>query len=109
MQRLLTALLVVVLFAGFTAADDVAVRTDLTPKDLARVKAVTALTSDFSKPEQFERLPGGAATTKKLVNRDIFSQFSANLSFDEQEQFSLGNGFFRKLWVSAPASTQGSD
>jgi CxxC motif-containing protein (DUF1111 family) len=108
-QRLLTALLVVVLFAGLTVADDAPVRTDLTPKDLARVRAVTALTTDFTKPEQFELLPGGATTTKKLVNRDIFSQFSANLSFDEQEQFSLGNGFFRKVWVAAPSSTQASD
>lgn len=109
MQRLLTALLAVVLFAGLPAADDAAVRTDLTPKDLARVRAVTAATTDFSMPEQFELFPGGAATTRKLVNRDIFSQFSANLSFDEQEQFSLGNGFFRKVWVSAPSSTQASD
>jgi CxxC motif-containing protein (DUF1111 family) len=109
MQRLLTALLVVLLFAGLTAADDVAVRTDLTPQDLARVRAVTAPTTDFGKPEKFEQLPGGAATTRKLVNRDIFSQFSANLSFDEQEKFSLGNGFFRKVWVAAPSSTQASD
>ena len=62
MQRLLTALLVVVLFAGFTAADDAPVRTDLTPQDLVRVRAVTALTTDFTKPEKFEQLPGGAAT-----------------------------------------------
>lgn len=109
MPRLLTALLVVLLFAGLTAADDAAVRTDLTPKDLSRVRAVTAPTTDFSKPEQFESLPAGAATTKKLVNRDIFSQFSTNLSFEEQERFALGNGFFRKVWVAAPSSTQASD
>ncbi len=109
MQKLLTALVVLVLFAGLTAADDAPVRTDLTPRDLERVRAVTTLTTDFTKPEQFELLPGGAATTRKLVNRDIFSQFSANLSFDEQEQFSLGNGFFRKVWVAAPSSTQASD
>ena len=94
MHRILTALLVLALFAGIGVADDKPVRTDLTPKDLARVRAVTAPTTDFTKPEQFELLPGGAATTKKLVNRDIFSQFSANLSFEDQEQFNLGNGFF---------------
>ncbi|MEP7241121.1 MAG: di-heme oxidoredictase family protein [Devosia sp.] len=91
------------------AAEDTPVRTDLTPKDLARVRTVTAPATDFSKPEPFELLPGGAATTKKIVNRDIFSQFSANLSFEDQERFSLGNGFFRKEWVQAPASTQASD
>jgi len=109
MHRLLTFALVAALFAGIVVADDKPVRSDLTPKDLARVVKVTVPTTDFSKPEQFERLPAGAATTKKLVNRDIFSQFSANLSFDDQEKFSLGNGFFRKEWVAAPASTQASD
>jgi len=109
MHKFFTALLVITLLGGLSLADDKPVRTDLTPKDLARVEKVTALTTDFSKPEQFELLPGGAATTKKIVNRDIFSQFSANLSFDDQEKFSLGNGFFRKLWVGAPSSTKGSD
>ncbi len=111
MHKPLTAILVVLLCAGIglSAADDKAQRTDLTPKDLARVRSVTKPTTDFSRPEQFELLPGGAQTTKKLINRDIFSQFSANLSFDDQERFSLGNGFFRKVWVQAPSSTQASD
>jgi CxxC motif-containing protein (DUF1111 family) len=109
MHKYFTALLVIILLAGIGFADDATVRGDLTPKDLARVRAVTAPTKDFSKPESFELLPGGAATTKKLINRDIFSQFSASLSFDDQERFSLGNAFFRKEWVAAPASTQGSD
>ncbi len=109
MHTYFTALLVITLLVGMSAADDAPVRADLTPKDLARVRAVTAPTTDFTKPENFELLPGGAATTRKLINRDIFSQFSANLSFDDQERFSLGNGFFRKVWVAAPASTQGSD
>jgi CxxC motif-containing protein (DUF1111 family) len=109
MHKLLTALLVITLFAGIGVAEDKSVRTDLTPKDLARVRTVTAPTTNFSKPEPFEKLPGGAATTKKLVNRDIFSQFSANLSFEEQDKFNLGNGFFTKVWVQAPASTQASD
>ena len=34
------------------------VRDDLTPKDLARVRAVTAPTTDFTKPEDFEAMPG---------------------------------------------------
>jgi CxxC motif-containing protein (DUF1111 family) len=109
MHRLLTLALVAALFAGIGIADDRPVRTDLTPRDLARVEKVTALTTDFSKPEPFETLPGGAATTRKLINRDSFSQFSANLSFDEQSNFNLGNGFFTKEWVAAPASTQASD
>ncbi|TJW16543.1 MAG: c-type cytochrome [Mesorhizobium sp.] len=84
-------------------------RTDLTPKDLARVIAVTRPTSDFSKPEQFELMQGGAGTSKKDVNHDSFSQSSANITFEEESTFKLGNAIFRKNWVSAPSSTQASD
>lgn len=84
-------------------------RTDLIPKDRKRVERVTRPTADFSAPEQFETMSGGATTSKKLPNQDAFSQFSANLSFEEEETFKLGNALFRKLWVSSPSSTQASD
>lgn len=85
------------------------VRTDLGAKDLARVRAVTAPTTDFSKPERYEAMSGGTATSTKIFDRDAFSQFSANLTFSEEETFKLGNALFRKLWVAAPASTEASD
>jgi CxxC motif-containing protein (DUF1111 family) len=85
------------------------VRSDLTPEDLARVAAITAPTSDFSKPENFETNQAGAGTVTKIVNADIFSFSLANLSFEQEEQFKLGNALFRKVWVSAPASTEASD
>jgi len=109
MHKRLTAILVITLIAGLAISSDGGTRTDLTPKDLARVKAVTAPTTDFSKPENFEQLPAGAGTVKKRVNGDIFSFSSANISFEQEEQFKLGNALFRKLWVSAPSSTQASD
>lgn len=84
-------------------------RQDLTIEDRVRVEAVTQPTRDFSKPEPFEDLPGGAATSRKRPNRDAFSQSSANLTFEEEGKFKLGNGLFRKLWVSAPSSTEASD
>lgn len=108
MHMRLNAVLVMTLVAGMAYAGDLK-RTDLTPKDLARVAAVTAPTSDFSKPENFELSQAGAATTKKLVNQDSFSHFQANLSFEQEEQFKLGNALFRKLWVASPSSTQASD
>jgi CxxC motif-containing protein (DUF1111 family) len=77
-------------------------------EDLGRVEAVTP-TTDFSKPEQFETMQGGAGTSKKRVNQDAFSQSSANITFEEEATFKLGNGLFRKLWVSSPSSTQASD
>ncbi|WP_413467889.1 di-heme oxidoredictase family protein [Mesorhizobium sp. B2-8-5] len=84
-------------------------RTDLTPKDQARVLAVTRPTTDFTRPEPFELMQGGAGTSRKDVNRDAFSQSSANITFEEEGSFKLGNALFRKNWVSSPSSTQASD
>jgi CxxC motif-containing protein (DUF1111 family) len=84
-------------------------RTDLSDTDLARVKSVTRPTSDFSKAENFEAMSAGAATSIAPVNQDSFSQFSGNLTFDEEGTFRLGKALFQKLWVSSPSSTQASD
>ncbi|MEW9806255.1 di-heme oxidoredictase family protein [Mesorhizobium sp. ZMM04-5] len=86
-----------------------ATRDDLTPHDRARVEAITRPTDDFSKPEPFELMQGGAGTSRKRPNQDAFSQSSANLTFEEEGTFKLGNALFRKLWVSSPSSTQASD
>jgi CxxC motif-containing protein (DUF1111 family) len=77
--------------------------------DRARVEAVIKPTADFSRAEPFELRPGGAATSFKLVNQDAFSQPSANMDFGRRLDFSVGNGFFKKVWVSAPSSTTSSD
>jgi CxxC motif-containing protein (DUF1111 family) len=66
-------------------------------------------TTDFSKAEAFEALPGGALTHKKGVNAEAFSHPSQNMSFERQMDFQIGNAFFTRLWVSAPASTKSSD
>ncbi len=84
-------------------------RDDLSAADLARVVAITRPAADFSKSEQFELMQGGAGTSRKRVNQDAFSQSSANITFEEEGTFKLGNGIFRKVWVSAPSSTQASD
>lgn len=105
---LIASAAVAALLAGGLVAGE-RVRSDLTQKDLARVRAVTAPTTDFSRPEAFETMSGGAATSLKLVNRDAFSNFSANLSFAEEEKFKLGNALFRKLWAASPSSTLASD
>lgn len=110
MHMRLTAFLVITLLAGLAFGNEGGTRrTDLSAEDMARVARVTAPTADFSRPENFEQLPAGKATVKKRVNGDIFSFSSANLSFEQEEQFKLGNALFRKLWVSAPSSTQASD
>ncbi len=84
-------------------------RDDLSGADLRRVRAVTAPATDFSRPEPYERMAGGAATSLALVNSNAFSHPSANLTFEGRRDFALGNGLFRKVWVTAPASTRASD
>lgn len=84
-------------------------RNDLALADRERVVAVTRPTEDFSAPERFEAMPGGAATSKAAVDGNAFSHPSANLSFADREQFFVGNGLFKKVWVSSPSSTAASD
>jgi CxxC motif-containing protein (DUF1111 family) len=102
------ALAPVAALAG-TGADPLLGAVPRTPDETARIEAVTAPTSDFSAPERFEARPGGAATTPKPVDANIFSHPSANISFARELDFKVGNGLFRKLWVSAPSSTRASD
>lgn len=80
-----------------------------TTEEAARVAKVTAPTSDFSKAEPFETNGGGGATVRARDNTDAFSLVSANASFERELQFTLGNGFFTKIWVSSPSSTLASD
>lgn len=84
-------------------------RPDLSREDWQRVQQVTRPATDFSRAEPFEAMQGGAGTTNKQINADIFSQPSANLSFEGRQSFMVGNGLFRKDWVSSPSSTQASD
>ncbi len=70
----------------------------------------TSFAQDFSKTEPGEAFPGGAATSKKSTgNRNAFSHASANMGFRNELNFKVGNGVFKKIWVSAPASTDASD
>jgi CxxC motif-containing protein (DUF1111 family) len=62
--------------------------------------------NDFTQAETDEAFPAGSATHTKRVNRDAFSQASANMSFEREIDFKVGNGFFKRVWVTAPASTQ---
>ena len=74
-----------------------------------RIAAVVRPTADFSKAEPYELNPGGAATSFAPLNSSAFSHPSANMPFDRQLDFKVGDGIFRKLWVSSPSSTLSSD
>jgi len=80
-----------------------------TTAETGRIATVTAPTSDFTGPEPFEDMPAGAATVRARANRDAFSLPSANISFERELDFKVGNGLFRKIWVSSPSSTKASD
>lgn len=80
-----------------------------TSGDAAKVAAILAPPTDFSKPEPFEANSAGAATVRATTTADAFSQLSANMPFEREMDFKLGNALFRKLWVAAPASTKASD
>jgi CxxC motif-containing protein (DUF1111 family) len=57
-----------------------------------------------------EEHPGGAATSDHRSDTiDAFSHFSPNMGLAKELDFKIGNGIFRKFWVSAPASTKSSD
>lgn len=78
-------------------------------EEAARIAKVTAPATDFSTAETFEEMSAGAATVRARMNRDAFSLPSANLSFEKELEFKVGNGLFRKIWVSSPSSTRASD
>ena len=80
-----------------------------TAEEAARVAAVTSTPDDFDAPWPFEENAGGAQTVRARATADAFSQPAANLGFAGELDFKLGNGLFKRVWVSAPASTIASD
>ncbi|MCW5696686.1 MAG: c-type cytochrome [Bauldia sp.] len=89
-------------------AEPLAHRTDLTLEDRERIAAILAPPTSFLEAQSFETNSGGATTTRR-TGPDAFSQPAANLAFAAEADFAVGNGVFRKLWVSAPSSTTSSD
>ena len=51
----------------------------------------------------------GGDTTVYATGRNAFSFPAANLPDDERTRFVIGNSFFRRNWVEAPASTKVRD
>ena len=80
-----------------------------TAAETARIAKVLQSPVDFITPEPFEAKSGGAATVRATTTRDAFSHASANIPFDAEMTFKLGDALFRKTWVAAPASTLASD
>jgi len=64
---------------------------------------------DFSRAEPGEAFPGGQTTSRKTGDRHAFSRPAPNLKPSQGLDFRVGNGFFKRLWVSAPSSTRSAD
>ena len=76
----------------------------------APVESLLAPATDFTKPEPGEEKPGGGATSRGSTSTpNAFSLSSGNMDFKRELDFKIGNSIFRKLWVSAPSSTDASD
>ncbi|MCW0038731.1 hypothetical protein OIO03_24905, partial [Acinetobacter baumannii] len=56
-----------------------------------------------------EPLPPGGQTTVHATGRNAFSLPAANLDDAERTRFVIGNSFFKRNWVQAPASTTARD
>ncbi|MFZ5962603.1 di-heme oxidoredictase family protein [Thalassococcus sp. BH17M4-6] len=80
-----------------------------TGDEAARIAVATALPQDFHAPQRFEDRSAGAATVRARSDASAFSEPSGNISFGGELDFKVGNGLFRKLWVSSPSSTLASD
>lgn len=80
-----------------------------TDAERARIGDVTALPQTFDTPWRFEENTAGAQTVRARTTPDAFSQPAENLTFAQELDFRVGNGLFRRLWVSPPASTLASD
>lgn len=84
-------------------------RDDLDDKTKRRLFRILSTPKDFSEPQPFETLQGGAATVRGDGNRNAFSKPSANLRGSALADFAVGNGIFKKLWTPSPSSTLASD
>ncbi|MEM6422821.1 MAG: di-heme oxidoredictase family protein, partial [Pseudomonadota bacterium] len=80
-----------------------------TAAESARIAAVLAPPTAFDEAEQFELRPGGAATSFEGRGEAAFAHHAANMPFERELDFKVGNGLFKKLWVSSPSSTRASD
>ena len=56
-----------------------------------------------------DALSGGAATYRGPVDRYAFTHPSSTLTGERRLDFKVGASLFKRLWVSAPASTQAAD
>lgn len=75
---------------------------------LAASALLPACTDDGARYEPGEELAGGDTTVFETGNQ-AFSLAARNLKGARRDDFFVGNAFFKRNWVTAPASTTGLD
>ncbi|MEG0224908.1 MAG: di-heme oxidoredictase family protein [Comamonas sp.] len=78
------------------------------PAGAVQAGAAPAGAADASVAAPADHLPGGQ-TTVFATGRNAFSFPAANLADAERTRFVIGNSFFKRNWVQAPASTTARD
>ena len=112
LRRLSPALLLMGLMGATSpnsAPNETVYRSDLSAAQMERITPLLAPVTYFDRPEPFEAFSGGAGSVSGELENQAFSQAHTTLSFEEELNFKVGNGLFKKIWVAAPASTQASD
>ena len=74
-----------------------------------RSPACSARRRALARPKPSRRCRAAREQRNGCPAKTVFSQFNANLTFEQEMTFKVGNGLFRKLWTSSPSSTQASD
>lgn len=93
--------------ATFEGSDSLDAPDKVGKKCLARAALAGFMLAGAAQAEASDQL-AGAATVRRF-DAAAFSQPSANMAFERQLDFRVGDGIFRKLWVPSPSSTKSSD
>ncbi len=101
-------LFLILVFFFFYFKHSTSERNDLSKDELKIVENITRPTISFSQAEKYEAMTAGAGTIND-ISRNAYSQHLTTLSFEQKKNFLIGNGLFKKNWVSAPSSTRASD
>lgn len=80
-----------------------------TAEEAARIEQAIGSDIDPSALSPFEINTAGKATVASRTDETAFVQPSANMSFEDELLFRVGESLFDKLWVSSPSSTKASD
>ncbi|MEQ9692984.1 di-heme oxidoredictase family protein [Shimia sp. SDUM112013] len=80
-----------------------------TDQEEQRIRAFIGQGTDAKALSPYEANPAGAATVPPRSDAGAFSRPSANIPFEDELTFRVGEALFDKLWVSSPASTKASD